>query len=174
MSFDLVQLALLTIFPALVIVAALKDATSFIIPNWISAALAIAWLPTALAMGVPLPQIGLAAAVGFAALLVGMGMFAMNWIGGGDAKLLAAAALWLGWPSVLSFLLVTGLAGGALAVVLLNIRSGLLRPIMQQGPAWVGRLAAPGGDVPYGVAIAAGALFVFRDSLLVNAFRAAF
>jgi len=35
----------------------------------------------------PLPVIGLNLAVGLAGLILGMGMFALGWIGGGDAKL---------------------------------------------------------------------------------------
>jgi prepilin peptidase CpaA len=171
MSF--VQLLLLTAFPALVIVAGLRDAVSFTIPNWISIALALAYFPAALAVGVPLPDIGTSLALGFGALVIGMGMFAMNWIGGGDAKLLAAATIWIGLPALAPFLLITGVAGGALALFLLQARSGLLRPLMQQGPAWVGRLATPGGDVPYGVAIAVGALASFPQSLLVGAFTGA-
>jgi prepilin peptidase CpaA len=163
------QTLLSAIFPALVIVAALKDATSFTIPNWISLALMAAFAPVALACGVPLGEIGVAAGVGVAALLAGMAMFALGWIGGGDAKLLAASALWLGWPAVLPFVLVTALCGGALALALLGLRSVWLRPIAAHGPAWVGRLATPGAAAPYGVAICAGALATFPSGIVAQA-----
>lgn len=163
------QTLLSAIFPALVIVAALKDATSFTIPNWISLALLAAFAPVALACGVSLPEIGLAFGVGVVALLAGMAMFACNWIGGGDAKLLAASALWLGWPAVVPFLLVTALCGGALALGLLALRSVWLRPLAVRGPAWVGRLATPDNAAPYGVAIAAGALALFPQGVVSQA-----
>lgn len=163
------QTLLSAIFPALVIVAALKDATSFTIPNWISLALVAAFAPVALACGVTLSEIGLAFGVGAAALLAGMAMFAMGWIGGGDAKLLAASALWLGWPAVLPFVVVTALCGGALAVGLLALRSARLRPLAILGPAWVGRLATPGAAAPYGVAICAGALATFPSGVVPQA-----
>ncbi len=170
--FQILQTLLLTVFPALVITGGLKDITSFTIPNWISAALIGGFLLAALALGLPW-QSGLTMlGIGTAALFVAMGMFAMGWIGGGDAKMFAAAALWLGWPASLTFVLVTGLAGGALAVSLLGLRSVWLRPLAVRGPDWVGRLATPGGDAPYGVAIAIGALAAFPESPLVLALAA--
>jgi len=162
-----VSLVLLLILPALAIVAALTDATSFTIPNWIPAALALAFLPAALAGGAAWATIGLCAAVGIGALVVGMGMFAAGWVGGGDAKLLAACALWLGWSGAPTFLLATGLAGGVLTLTLLALRSGWLEPALAGSPAWIRRLATQGGDIPYGVAIAAGALAAFPHGALV-------
>ncbi len=161
------QSLLLLIFPVLVIVAALRDATSYTIPNWISLALLAGFPPVALALGLPLSVIGLNLGIGGVALATGMGMFALGWIGGGDAKLFAAAALWLGWPAAISYLAITGMAGGALAVGLLGLRSIYVRPFVPAGPAWFARLAQPGENVPYGVAIALGALMAFPASALV-------
>lgn len=161
------QAALLLIFPALVIVAALRDVTSYTIPNWISLVLIAAFGPAALACGLTPSAIGLQLGIGLAALVAGMVMFALGWIGGGDAKLFAAAGLWLGFPAVVTFLMVTAVTGGALAVGLLGLRSLWLRPYVQSGPAWFGRLATPGENVPYGFAIAAGALAAFPQSALM-------
>jgi prepilin peptidase CpaA len=164
----LVQTLLLLIFPALVIAAALRDVTSYTIPNAISLALVAAFPVAALTLGLPLVAIGVSFAVGAIALVIGMGMFAAGWIGGGDAKLFAAAALWLGLPAVLNYLAVTGVAGGALAVGLLGLRSARIRAVLPAGPAWFVRLAQPGENVPYGVAIAVGALAAFPGSALVG------
>ena len=165
----LFQFALLLIFPSLAILAALKDVTSYTIPNWVSLALLAAFVPAALASGAGLAAVGLCLAVGIGLLLLGMGMFAAGWIGGGDAKLLAVCGLWLGWPAGLSFLLVTGLAGGVLTLGLLSLRSGWFAPIVAGGPAWVRKLGAEGGDIPYGVAIAVGALVAFPQGALAVA-----
>lgn len=164
-----VQAVLLLVFPVLVIVAALRDVTSFTIPNWISLALIGAFLPAALLIGVGLPQIGLHVAAGVAALVAGMIMFALRWIGGGDAKLFAAAGLWLGWSAAVPYLVYTALAGGALALFLISLRSMWLRAYVVNGPAWVGRLATPGESAPYGVAIAVGAMAAFPASALLSA-----
>ena len=160
-TMTLLQSLPLLVFPVLVIVAALRDAVSYAIPNWISLALVAGFALAAPVLGLPLPAVGLHLAIGAAALAAGMGMFAVGWIGGGDAKLFAASALWLGWPALLTYLAVTGLAGGLLAVSLLGLRSPYLRPYLVRGPAWFSRLAEPGENVPYGVAIALGALAAF-------------
>ncbi len=166
------QLLLLSVFPAMVIVGGLKDITSFTIPNWISLVLIGGFGLAAVALGMPWQTALICLGIGVGALFLSMGMFAMGWIGGGDAKLFAAAALWLGWPASMTFVLVTGLAGGALALSLLGLRSVWLRPLAVRGPDWVGRLAQPGGDAPYGVAIAFGALAAFPESPLALAFAA--
>lgn len=166
----LIQFAFLFAFPALVIFAGMRDATSFTIQNWISLAIVGAFFPAALLLGLSPAQIGISMAVGAGALVAGMGMFAAGWIGGGDAKLFAAAGLWLGWPAFATYLLVTGMAGGALAMGLLALRSMWVRPYVLNGPAWVGRLATPGENVPYGVAIAVGALAAFPACALMAAF----
>lgn len=156
-------------FPALAIIAALRDATTMTIPNWISIALAVLFLPAALLAGLPPATIGFALLAGFGALLAGMAMFALRWIGGGDAKLLAACCLWLGFAATPVFLLFTALAGGAVALGLLTARKFAFAI---HGPAWVERLLKPDGDVPYGLAICAGALLAFPDSALIQALTA--
>lgn len=164
----LAQAALVAVFPALVITAALRDVTSYTIPNWISLSLIAGFAPAALAMGLPLGAIGAHLGIGVLGLIAGMAMFALRWIGGGDAKLFAVAGLWLGWPSALTFAAITAVAGGALAVGLLGLRSARLRPFVPSGPGWFVRLAEPGENVPYGVAIAVGALATFPTCLLVS------
>jgi prepilin peptidase CpaA len=162
------SLAALTaaVFPALVIVAAVKDATSFTIPNWISLVLIGGFIPAAFAGGLGFGEAGLHLAVGVGALIAGMAMFAARWIGGGDAKLFAAASLWLGWQGLPPFLMITALAGGVLALALIAVRGGWARAYLPVGPQWVERLRQPDGDAPYGVAIAVGALFAFPHSVI--------
>ena len=166
----LVSSLLLIAFPAGVIAAAIKDATSYTIPNLLCAALALAFAPAALAAGLPLGAFAACVGVGIAALAVGIGLFAVKAMGGGDAKLTAACLLWLGVPAIAPFLLWTAVAGGALAVGLLLARR-LPSPVAAAGPRWVGRLLEPGGDVPYGVAIAVGALAAFPASPLAQLVR---
>ena len=172
MTLGVPPLLLLAVFPAGVIVAALKDATSFTIPNWISAGLGLAFFPMAALAHLSLGATGVSLVAALIALACGIGMFAAGWCGGGDAKLLAASALWLGWPGLLPFLAVTGLAGGALSLGLIAARQNLAG-YASRGPAWLGRLLSPDGDLPYGLAIAAGALFAFPSSALVAQLGAA-
>jgi prepilin peptidase CpaA len=165
------QTLLLFLFPTLVIVAALRDATSMTIPNWISLALVGAYPIAALALGLPLGVVGVSAALGVGALALGVAMFALRWIGGGDAKLFAASTLWLGLSGAAPFLLWTALAGGVLAAALLGARRMVALSGFPVRQAWIGRLLAPEGDIPYGIAIAAGALAAFPEAALMQAFR---
>ena len=161
MSPELVKTIVLGVFAILVIGAAVKDLATFTIPNWISLALLAAFAPAALAAGMPLADIGLAFGVGAGVLALGAALFALGWIGGGDAKLMAAAALWLGLKGLAPFVIYTALAGGARALALIGLRSAWIRPFAEAGPSWTKRLATPGESAPYGVAIAAGALAAF-------------
>jgi prepilin peptidase CpaA len=153
-----------SLFAALMILAAMKDLTSFTIPNWICAALALSFAPAALLAGAPLAVVGVSLGVGLAALALAIGLFAFGWVGGGDAKLLAAAALWMGLKGLAAFANYTALAGGGLALTLVALRSVWMRPLTQTGPAWARRLATPGEAAPYGVAIAAGSLAAWAVS----------
>ena len=154
-------------FPVLAIAAALKDLTSYTIPNGISVALIVIFFALALSAGMPLPSIGLHLLVGTAALLIGMGLFAVDWVGGGDAKLMAACCLWLGWPATQAFMLDTVVAGGVFAVLLLTLRAPLIRAHLPAAAGWFGRLTAPGEPAPYGVAIAIGALLALPAADLI-------
>lgn len=157
------EACLVSLLPILAILAALKDLTSYTIPNWISLALAGAFVVAAVATGLPLQTVGVHVAAGLIALLAGMGLFAVGWIGGGDAKLLAACCLWFGWPGARDFLLDTALAGGAFALFLMAARAQMVRAFLPL-TGWAGRLSTPGEPAPYGVAIALGALIAFPSS----------
>lgn len=157
----LIATAAVLAFPALVLFAAARDVASFTIPNAIPLALAAVFPLAALAAGLPMPAAGVHLAVGFGVLVAGVVMFALRWLGGGDAKLFAAVALWVGWSALPTFLLGAAMTGGLLAAVLLLLRSAALRHFVLAGPRFLVRLAEPGEGVPYGVAIAAGALAAF-------------
>jgi prepilin peptidase CpaA len=159
---------LAAMFPALVVLAGVRDAATMRIPNWLNLAAAAAFLPAALAAHLSWPLLGLALAFGAGGLVIGMTMFALNWIGGGDAKLFAACGLWLAGASAVPFLLWTALAGGALAMGLLFARR-LTASWPVPGPAWLQRLLTEGEGVPYGVAIAVGALMAFPESPVLRA-----
>lgn len=160
--------AALGVLPVLMIVAGLHDLTTMKIPNWISLALLAAFFPAALLVGLPGGEIAVHVGVGVAALLAGMALFALNWIGGGDAKILAAGCLWMGLTGSLMFVLYSAVIGGVFCMVLITARR--IAPSYPGVPAWATRLLEPKGDVPYGVALAGGALLAFPNSPLVTAF----
>ena len=136
------------LFAAMLVVAAAGDALYFRIPNQLVLLIAGLFLPVALAAGLGLPAIAIHIAIAGAVLLGGFLLFALGLFGGGDAKLLAAAALWLGWPALLPFRVWTALAGGLLGLLIglrvLFDRFVLRRPVSR--------------NVPYGIALASGAI----------------
>ncbi|MEO1038381.1 MAG: prepilin peptidase [Pseudomonadota bacterium] len=149
----------------MMLLAAWTDVRGYTIPNWIPGLLAAVWPAGALAMGLSWAEAGVSLAVGFVALAVMVGMWLMRWMGGGDAKLIAAGALWFSWPDAMGFILMSAVAGGILALLLVLARRFV--PALPFGGDWMraGPLA-PGAPAPYAVAIAAGALWVLPSSHL--------
>lgn len=168
---EALRLALLSVLPALVIVGGLHDLLTMKIPNWISGLLILGFFPAAFAVGLGPAEIGIHFGIGAAALLIGMGLFALNLLGGGDVKLMAAACLWLGLSGSGVFILATAVIGGAFSLALLLGRAWL-QPWVGAGPGWFVQLMEPKGHIPYGVAIAGGALVAWPASPLMTAFLA--
>lgn len=158
----------LFIFPALVIIAGVHDLVTMKIPNWISVTLVAAFFPIAFLVGLPVQDILMSMALACGVLVVGFVMFALRVIGGGDAKILAAASLWAGMSSVLYFFLYVALAGGALSILLIASRQWFPYLPIGRIPNWLSRLMEPKGDIPYGVAIAVAAALVFPSTILVS------
>ncbi|NBW07189.1 MAG: pilus assembly protein CpaA [Caulobacteraceae bacterium] len=168
---DTVTLLLLSILPCLTIAAGLRDLTTMTIPNWISGLLILGFFPAAFMVGLPVMTVLAHVGVAVVALFVGMGLFAMRIVGGGDAKLMAAVCLWLGVTGSAMFILWTGVAGGVFCLTLIFARTQL-RPYVHGAPDWIDHLLEPKGDIPYGVAICVGALMAFPSSLLLTTFAA--
>ncbi|MEO1206089.1 MAG: prepilin peptidase [Pseudomonadota bacterium] len=159
--------ALLFVFPAAMIMAALSDLRTLTIPNNISIALAITFLVLAPFAGLPLKDIGMHGAACALVLTAGIACFACGWLGGGDAKLLAAGALWVGFDQLIPFIYHVTLFGGILIVLILAYRWLVSEQLVTlAGSEWVTRLHQPGGGVPYGIAIASSAVLIFPDTKL--------
>lgn len=157
------QALLLAFFPGLMTFAATMDLLTMTIPNRASLLLVAIFFPLALFAGLDLTTIALHASAALVVLLIGFSLFSFGFLGGGDAKILAAAALWFGWFYLLPFLVYTGFFGGILAVALLYARRRPLPAGLERVP-WIVRLHTPDEGAPYGVAIAAAALMVYPDT----------
>ena len=128
-----------------------------------------AWPVAAWAMGMGWSEAGYALLTFVIVLALAVGLWMPGFIGGGDAKLIAAVALWFAWPGVLIFALWSVIAGGALAVLLLALRR--IAPALPLQPEWVARSPlADGAPAPYAVALAAGALIALPQTTLIAAF----
>lgn len=159
----------LAIAAALMCIAAVHDAQELKIPNRICLALAgiyPAYLVAHAVVHGSTPDWFGAVLLALVVLVVGMAMFFKGWFGGGDAKLLAAAALWVGPADFLVFFLITTLAGGALALFQMSSARTALTVALRGSAETFGGLMF-GRQVPYGIAIAAGALFVLSGSFPV-------
>ena len=152
--------ALLT-FAGLLLWGAAADIASMEIPNRISILVAGLYPIAAFALGAPWQSIAVHLATGAGALLLVYILFNFGVFGGGDAKMIAAAAIWTGPIVFLQFLFFTALAGGLLAMSVIAAR-GVLRPADSR-PPFVNRLLQPTGGVPYAVAIAAGGIAVLQQ-----------
>jgi len=162
------EAVILMLFPAAMAFAAASDLVTMTISNKVSLVLVAGFAVLALWTGMDLTQLAGHAAAGAIVLVAGFTCFACGWIGGGDAKLAAVTALWLGLPHLLEYLLVASVLGGALTLFLLQVRQFPL-PAVLAAQSWATRLHSPGGDVPYGIALAAAALIVYPNSVWMTA-----
>ena len=151
-------------FPFTMSVAGILDVLSLTIPNRISLALLIGFFVAAFLGDFSALLFLSHCSAGLAILVVGFAMFACGWLGGGDAKLMAVAALWLGFNHLLPFLFWTAALGGLLALVLLTYRR-FLPPIWLLGQTWALRLHDPKEGIPYGVAIGGAGLIVYPQTI---------
>jgi prepilin peptidase CpaA len=158
-TFDATWAVLLS---ALLIWCAWTDLAHRRIAN-VTVALIAGLYPVALATGLLQGSalIGLACAGTVFAL--GLAGFALGAIGGGDVKLAAALGLWAGSTDLVGFVMVTALTGAVLSVLILATRNvpfaHYLSAPIKADPQTGGR-AATGESVPYGVALAAGGLWI--------------
>ncbi|HMO29225.1 prepilin peptidase [Enterovirga sp.] len=168
----MLEAALLVLFPLLMAYAASSDLLTMTIPNRLALILVASFPVMAWAVGMdPAAMLMNLAAAGIVLALT-FSFFAFGWMGGGDAKLAGASALWLGFGVLLDYLLLAAVAGGVLTVALLAIRRYPL-PAFALGWPWLARLHHPKTGIPYGIALAAAALAVYPYSAIWTAALAA-
>lgn len=133
--------------------AAFTDIRSRLIANWLNIAIAagapVYWWASGLSLW---PDVAIQLGIAIAAFAVFAGMFAIRLMGGGDVKLLTALALWIEPSGFITLLLIMALAGGVLTVMM-----GAYHFLRREKE----KLA-----IPYGVAIAFGALWVLFPKLI--------
>jgi|SRR5437016_857707 len=150
----------LLLFPALMAFAASSDLLTMTISNRLSLALAGGFLLLTLITGMSLYAFGMHLAAAAVVLVAAFIFFSQGWIGGGDAKLAAATALWFGFDYLVDYMIYASLFGGALTLAILQFRK-LPLPAVLARQGWILRLHETGGGVPYGIALAAAALMIY-------------
>ena len=157
---------------ALLLWSMLTDYLYAVIPNMVTASIALLFVAFAIASGMPWSAWGAALGAGGLLLVAGFALFTFGVIGGGDAKLLAATALWAGWQGLPDLLMIMGLAGGLVTLPIM-----IFHGRFAEGRLWARRalghrvailgtgrrvnvMAAHPTDrmIPYGIAISVAAL----------------
>ena len=165
----LTEWAALIVFPSLMAYAAASDLLTMTISNRVSAALIGGFVLIALLSHMPVQEILVVhVACGAAVLVLTFGLFAFGWIGGGDAKLAAATAVWLGWDNLFSYSLEASFLGAGLTIGILYFRKYRFPPPLI-AKAWLARLHAAGNGVPYGIALAVAGLAIYPDTAVWTA-----
>jgi prepilin peptidase CpaA len=158
---------ILIVFPAAMAYAAASDLFTMTISNRVSLLLVAGFVIVAPASGLSLSDIGLHFAAGFLVLACTFIMFARGWIGGGDAKLAAAIALWFGFTHMTEFLLLAAMFGGWLTLGLLEMRNNPLPSFLERQP-WAIKLHRVDTGIPYGIALAGAALLVYPSTIFMT------
>ncbi|OAM78271.1 hypothetical protein A3840_07185 [Devosia elaeis] len=155
----------LLFFPLAMAFAASSDLLTMRISNKLVLLLAAGFVVMALAVELPLQQFAMHVLCALVVLVVAFGLFALRWIGGGDAKLAAATTLWLGFGLTLPYLAYTALLGGALTLIILILRRMPLTPLIARFE-WLNRLHDPKQGVPYGIAMAIAGLLTYSNTAI--------
>jgi prepilin peptidase CpaA len=144
---------LVGILAAMIVAAAIWDLRTRTIPNSLNAAIALLAIPFWWASGLAFwPDVALQLGLGVAVFGLFAIVFAFGAMGGGDVKMVGALALWLPPQAVLAMLVIMSLAGGLLTIVMVA-RHHLAKAKHQL-------------EIPYGVAIAVGGLWLIGERFL--------
>lgn len=152
-------------FFALCIYAALRDIETLTITNGLNAAIAFLFVPAMIIAAPGWEVTGGHLAAGLIAFFVSVLLFVFGVFGGGDAKMIPGVMLWLGPEAAMPFMMVMAVAGGILALFVIAARR--LVPAAA-APGFAHETLQAGNGVPYGVAIAAGAIICAPMSSLLQ------
>lgn len=164
---DFLGWTILLVFSLGVMLATFFDLLTLRIPNRVSLGLLAGFVVLAPLAGMD-PNTMLAHFTTACAVLVcGFVLFRQGVVGGGDAKLLAVLALWLGSSAVVPFLVMAGILGGLLALAILAVR-GLVLPRQVTAFGWISHLRDHDRCIPYGAALGPAALHAFTTTAWMN------
>jgi prepilin peptidase CpaA len=159
------QTLVFVLVPCLFAYACFSDLLTMRISNRLCLAVLGLFPLAAVLSGMSMPLLGWHLAAGALTLVVAFSLFAVGWIGGGDAKFVAASALWLGFDLLLEYALISAVMGGGLTLALLFIRMHPL-PAGLAGQGWLAHLHDRSTGIPYGIALGSAALLLLPESAL--------
>ncbi|MEL6783752.1 MAG: prepilin peptidase [Pseudomonadota bacterium] len=160
---ETIGLAALIIFPLCMVFATFYDVFTMTIPNRITLALVVTYAVLAPFSGLAFATIAWSIGIAFIVLVMGFALFSAGVMGGGDAKLLSASALWFGSAFTLEYIVIASVLGGLLTLFIIVARSMPVPPRLMN-VEWITRLHDKKQGVPYGAALGPAALIVFVDT----------
>ncbi|MBE7183155.1 MAG: prepilin peptidase [Methylobacterium mesophilicum] len=156
------------VFTSCMLCAAVTDLLSMTIRNRVSMILIASFALIAPLAGMDWSVYAMHWAAGLAVLLVTFALFAMGAMGGGDAKLMSATALWMGLgPALVNYVLVASVLGGVLTLAILLLRASP-RFILSGTERLLPHLADKKTGIPYGIALGAAGLLSMTESDLLR------
>ena len=157
------------VFAFAMIFAAISDLLTMTIANRVSLLLIATFAMVAPFTGMDMITYATHFAVAFGVLIVTFIVFATGGMGGGDAKLLSATALWCGFnQSLLEYLLVSAVLGGWLTIALVFYRGTYVAEVAGERFQFLQRLGDKTVGVPYGIALGAAALLTAPSFPLIK------
>ncbi len=161
--------ALLT-YCGFLLTAMIGDIKSFTISNKLNILFFLSFIFFALIMGLDYKQLLSHLWVAIISFGICFILFALGLFGGGDVKLVGATCFWLGAGPLYTYALITALAGGALALILLISRKIVAKTGLPKGPKWVRALLRKRVHIPYAVALGLGGFFAVLQTSWFPAF----
>lgn len=162
----MLEALIFVVFPFCMVFAAVSDVLSMTIANRVSIVLVVTFAAVAPLTGMDWATYGWHFAACGIVLAVTFGMFAFGGMGGGDAKLMAATALWMGFNlNLLDYLVVSAFIGGVLTLAILLFRKSALADLTGQN-LFLRHFADSTVGIPYAVALGLGGLAAYPDSPL--------
>ena len=160
----------LFIFPVLMAYAAASDLLTMRIANWLVALIAVGYFALALIAQLSWTEIGYSVGAAVIVLVIAFAFFAFGWIGGGDAKLVSATTLWVGFGLMAPYLIYAALLGGGLTLLDSSRCAAYPLPAWLQRHKWIDRLHDPKSGVPYGITLAIAGLLVYPETPIFTHF----
>jgi prepilin peptidase CpaA len=163
----MLEAAIFVVFPFCMVFAAVSDMLSMTIANRVAVVLVATFVVVAPLTGMDWATYGWHFAAGGVVLLVTFALFALGGMGGGDAKLMSATALFLGFNiHLVEYLVISAFLGGVLTVAILAYRNSALAVFTSRN-MFLRHFADDAVGIPYGIALGLGGLVAYPASPLV-------
>jgi prepilin peptidase CpaA len=163
----MLEALIFVVFPFCMVFAAISDTLSMTIANRVSLLLLAVFAVVAPLTGMDWATYGWHFAAGALVLAVTFGLFALGGMGGGDAKLLAATAVWMGFNlHLVEYLVASTFLGGLLTLAIVAYRGSALAVYTGQN-MFLKNFADPKGGIPNAIALGVGGLLAYPGSPLM-------